>query len=288
MRECEHSQRELVDLFDDDLSPDRRGRLVARVRGCEACAAELRRLEGAWNELPERPPRRAPADAKAALLAYARQTAGERRSLAATLWRVTRPALLPAGAGAAASAAVLSVLRLGGRLDGGPHLPVAALGLALAILFAGVFGGLRRGASRPATRGILLGGLGAFGGYLILSSLHPIPSAVEFCQLRLLRDPAMSLGQICLIYAAVAALYAGLPVGAMAYLSAEDGVRWKLGLAEAAVFTLLALPISVLEFGLQDTVITLTVLGGLAAGAAGGGLTGGLARGILRAGRAGA
>lgn len=211
--DCGHSERELVDLLDDDPSPDRRERLVARIEECEACAKELRRLADAWDELAAPRPPSPPADARAAVLAHAREGAGTRRSLA----------------------------------------------------------------------GILLGGLGSLGGYLVLSLLHPIPSAVEFCQVRIFQDPAMSLGQVCLIYAAVAALYAGVPVGVTAYLSADGGARWKLGLAVAAVFTLLAVPVSVLEFGPQDTVITLTVLGGLVAGAAGGGLTGGLARGMRRA-----
>lgn len=140
----------------------------------------------------------------------------------------------------------------------------------------------RRIPARVPWRAALLGGLASLGGYLILSLLHPIPSTVEFCQLRIFRDPAMSLGQVCLIYAAVAALYAGLPVAVAAYLSPVDGDGWRLGLAEGAAFTLLALPVLGLQFGLDDAVITATVVGGLAVGAAAGGITGSLAAGSRR------
>ncbi len=123
-------------------------------------------------------------------------------------------------------------------------------------------------------RAALLGGLASMGGYLVLSLLHPIPSTVEFCRVSVLGDPAMTPGQICLVYAGVAALYAGVPVGVTAYLSSAGKDGWRVGLAEAAVFTLLALPVLVLQFGLQDAVITLTVLAGLASGAVAGGLVG--------------
>jgi len=125
-----------------------------------------------------------------------------------------------------------------------------------------------------AVRPAALPAVAALGAYLLLSLLHPIPSTVEFCQLRIFRDPAMSLGQICLVYAGVAALYAGVPVGVAAYLSSSGHGGWKVGLAEGAVFTLLALPVLGLQFGLAEVVITATVLAGVALGAVVGGVAG--------------
>lgn len=167
------------------------------------------------------------------------------------------------------------------------ELPGASTPLAPAGRREEVLAYARDAVAGPTSRAVLLGGLAAMGGYLVLTLLHPIPSTVEFCQLRIFRDPAMSLGQVCLVYAAVAALYAGVPVGVTAYLSPAGGDGWRVGLAEAVVFTLLALPVLGLQFGLENVAITATVLAGVALGAAAGGVAGALAGTPRRAVRAG-
>lgn len=206
---------------------------------------------------------------------------GHRRSELVELLREELPAgrrrgLLEHVEGCEACAAELEALTE--TWDGLPSASAAATQPPPAGLRERVLAHARDAAPRRTTRAVLLGGLGALGGYLILSLLHPIPSTVEFCQLRIFRDPAMSLGQICLVYAAVSALYAGLPVAAAAWWSAPPDDGWRIGLAEAAVFTLLALPVLGLQFGMEEVAITATVLAGIALGAAAGGVAGALAR----------
>lgn len=277
MSDCGHSRSDLVALLREDLASEPRRRLAEHLDACGACAEELRALRRTWDELPTAFPRSAPAGRREEVLAYARNAIAGRASVTEDLWGAVRPVVVPATAGVAAAAAVVLVLHLGDGLAVRHHIPVLTLGLALAALLSGAAGGLWTAASRRTSRAILLGGLGALGGYLTLSLLHPIPSTVEFCQVRIFRNPAMSLGQVCLVYAAVAALYAGVPVAVTAFLS-SGGDGWKVGLAEAAVFTLLAFPVLGLQFGLENVAVTGTVLAGAALGAAVGGLAGGTAR----------
>lgn len=283
MNDCGHDPTDLVALLRDDLAPERRRHVAERVELCESCADELRTLRRTWEELPAAPAGPAPAGPKERVLAYARDAVAGPVTVATEVWRAVRPAALPAAAGVAAAAAVVLALHLTSGLAVRQHIGVLALGLALAALVAGTFGGLWTATFRRTTRAVLLGGLAALGGYLVLSLLHPIPSTVEFCQLRILQNPEMSLGQVCLVYAAVAALYAGVPVGVTAYLSSGHGAGWKLGVAEAAVFVLLALPVLGLQFGMGEVAITATVLAGVALGAAAGGVAGALAGASRRA-----
>lgn len=287
MSDCTHDRSDLVALLRDDIAPVRRRRLAERVDGCEACAEELRAIRRTWGVLPAAPAEEAPGRVREEVLAYAGDAVSGPAHVMVDLWRAVRPAAVPAMAGVTSAAAVVALLHLGGGLAVRQDLPVLTLGFALAALLSGAAGGLRAAGSRGASRAVLLGGLASLGGYLILSLLHPIPSTVEFCQVRIFRDPTMSLGQVCLVYAAVAALYAGVPVGVTAYLSSSGGDGWRVGLAEATVFTLLALPVLGLQFGLEDLAITGTVLAGVALGAAAGGVAGGLARTPRRAMRAG-
>lgn len=280
MNDCGHDPSELVALLRDDVPPERRRLLAGRVDACEACAGKLRALRRTWDELPTASGAEPPADARNRALAHARDVAAAPARVVDDLWRAVRPAVVPATVGVAAAAAVVLVLHLGGGLAVRRHIPVLALGLALAALLSGAAGGLWTAAPRRTSRAVLLGGLGSLGGYLVLSLLHPIPSAVEFCRVRVFGDPAMTLGQVCLVYAGVAALYAGVPVGVTAFFSSSGGDGWKVGLAEAAVFTLLALPVLGLQFGLENVAVTGTVLGGAALGAAAGGLAGGVARNV--------
>lgn len=290
MRECDHRHSELVELLREEISPGDRRRLVRRVEECEACAAEFRVLAETWERLPVQSASRPPAGVRRRVLARAGGAVGQPPAVAEPagnagpvgvahdLWRAVRPAVLPATAGVVAAGAIVALLHFGGGLAVRGHIPVLAFGLVLAALLSGAAGGLWANASRRASGAVLLGGLAALGAYLVLSLLHPIPRAVEFCQLRIFRDPGMSLGQVCLVYAGVAALYAGVPVGVTAYLSSTTGDGWRIGLAEAAVFTLFALPVLGLQFGLEEVAITGTVLAGAALGAAVGGVAGSVAR----------
>ena len=130
-----------------------------------------------------------------------------------------------------------------------------------------------RNVDRPRLRAVLLGAVGALGGYVLLTAISPISDTVRICQVELFRSVPMSLGEICLVYLAVAVLYAGVPMGISAYMVRRANT-WRAGLAEAGIFALLVLPTAVLQMGLEEWFITLTVLAGLLAGALAGGLGG--------------
>lgn len=123
-------------------------------------------------------------------------------------------------------------------------------------------------------RAVFAGSLGALGGYVVLTLISPIPDTVELCRVALFRNSAMSMGELCLVYVAVAVLYSGLPVGVAAYLWPGSGDRWRAGLAKAAIFALLAAPTFLVQSGSLGWLITSTVLAGLVLGSFAGGLFG--------------
>lgn len=123
-------------------------------------------------------------------------------------------------------------------------------------------------------RAVFAGSLAALGGYVVLTLISPIPDTVELCRVTLFRNAAMSMGELCLVYLAVAALYSGLPVGVAAYLWPGSGHRWSAGLAEGAVFALLAAPTFLMQSGSRQWLITSTALAGLVLGSLAGGLFG--------------
>ena len=79
-------------------------------------------------------------------------------------------------------------------------------------------------------------------------------------------------------YLVIAATYAGVPLSIAVYPWPGSDPRWRTGLAEAAVLAILAAPLLVLQAGLDQLMITGTVLAALLAGSLMGGLAGTWAR----------
>lgn len=281
MSDCSRTRAELVRLLRDEPPAGGRRALREHVEACPACAAELEALEATWTDLPPAPRGAPPGDRRRRVLAYARRAAREPSGVA-RLWGRVRPLALPAAGGVVVAVAVVAALALGPGLAIDRHPPVLALGLALAVLVSAAVGGLSTADPRRTTRSVLLGGLGTLAGYLALSLLQPIPDAVEFCQLRVLGDPDMSAGRVCVVYAAVSGLYAGLPAAGAVWWWAPPWDGWRVALSAAGVFSVMALPVLGLQLGASDLVVTATVAGGLALGAAAGGLAGGAARSAAR------
>lgn len=158
-----------------------------------------------------------------------------------------------------------------------PALRQRVLARALAVVAGAVF---RSWAPRPV-RAVLVGALGALGGYAVLSLVLPISATFGLCRVLLFGEQAMSLGQVCVVYLVIAAAYAGVPLSIAVYAWPRSDPRWRTGLVEAAVFAGLAAPLLVLQVGLDQLMITGTVLAGLVIGALVGGLAGTWARGRL-------
>jgi len=108
---CGHAKRQMTPYLDDRLSADERAALEQHLQGCEACARELRLLQGAGRALAQAEPAPVPDGLAARLAAGALASRPERR-----------PA--PASAGG-----------LAGLLDGmrWPALATAAAAVTLAV-----------------------------------------------------------------------------------------------------------------------------------------------------------
>ncbi|MFQ5690839.1 MAG: zf-HC2 domain-containing protein [Gemmatimonadota bacterium] len=277
---------ELLDLLLGSSPPERKAELEAHVAECPDCAAELRDLLEAWNGLPQVTRVPPPPGVRAEALKYARVQAGESQPVLRAVWDAVRGVAGPVALGGTGAAAIVAALHLRGGMAPLDHPSAVALSLALAAVIALASAGLLRGAAPRRVRTVLTGSLGGLGGYVILTLLSPIPDTVEICRIAVFRDLAMSLGEICLVYLGVALLYAGVPMALAAYAGAgearaeeEDaGLPWRRGLAEAAIFTLLSVPILVLQTGLEEMAITMTALAGLVLGAVVGGFSGTWAR----------
>lgn len=276
MHDCNYIQARLLDLL-EETTVSGEGRSGARVElaaeirahlaACPTCAEEFRQLREAWESLPAAIKAGPPPAVRDRVLAYADQAARRRGRAFTDLWRAVRRVLEPAAAGAAVALAVVAGLHLRGGMAPLGHTALAGLTLSLAVALAAVAGGLWRSAAPRGVRAILVGTLAALAGYFVLTLVSPVPSTVEICRIRLLRDAAMSMGELCLVYLAVAAGYAGLPLAVAANVRPGPTESW---LAQALVFSVLALPILVLQAGLREWAITSTAVAGLVLGSLGG------------------
>lgn len=274
MRECSEIRLELLEWLQERLSPEEEARVEAHVARCAGCAGELDALSDAWCGLPELESLSPPASLRGKVLAYARANARVSDSLLGGVWKAVRAVAIPVAVGTGGAAVLVVLMHLRGAMAPLDHPTLVTLSLALAASIAAVAGGLWRSVTPRTVRAVLLGSVVALGGYLLLTVISPIPDTVQICRVALFRNVPMSLGEVCLVYLAVAVLYAGVPMGLAAYAGGAVGRTWRARLVEATIFALLAAPTVVLQVGVGEVVITLTVLAGLVAGSLIGGLGG--------------
>lgn len=277
MDDCAQFRSRLLDLLGgtrrsregSGVRPEAPAEVRAHPAGCSSCAEELRLLREAWGSLPAEAEidARPPAAVRDHVLAYADRAARRRGRALTGLWQAVRGVVQPVAASAAVALGMIAGLHLRGGIAPLGETALAGLSLSLAVALAAAAGGLWRSRAPGAVRAILVGALAALGGYFLLTLVSPVPRTVEICRIALVRDAAMSMGELCLVYLAVAAGYAGLPLAAAAYLGPGPAKPW---LAQALAFSVLALPILVLQAGLQEWAITLTAVAGLVLGALGG------------------
>ncbi|MBI4539173.1 MAG: hypothetical protein HY704_06670 [Gemmatimonadetes bacterium] len=275
MRECPDIRLDFLELLTGRLKPRAEASVLEHVAACPACAAELHALRRAWEALPASIDAKAPSSVRKRVFAYARRSRSAPGGVFGPLWATVRDELAaPVALGTAAALLIMVGTHLRGTMAPLGHAGVATLSLSLSAALAIVAGGIMRSSTPRAVRAVLLGAVGALGGYVALSLVLPLPATFEICRLALFGDDPMSLGQVCVVYLGVAAAYAGIPLGVAAYVWSGAGARWATGIAEAVLFTILAAPVLVLQAGLEETMITGTValgllLGSLAGGAAG-------------------
>lgn len=274
MLRCTEIRLELLDLLQERLSPEGRASVEGHVSACASCAEELSSLREVWNALPEPAKAIPPVAIRAKALAYARGEVEQTEPVLSGLWQAVRGVAVPGALGAAAAAIIVLLLHLRGAMAPLDQPTVAALSLALAATLVAVAGGLWRSVTPRRVRAVLLGSVGALGGYLVLTVISPIPDTVQICRVALFRNVPMSLGEVCLVYLVVAGLYAGVPMALAAYAEGGAGNPWRMGSAEAAIFALLVAPTVVLQLGVEEAMFTLTVVLGVVAGSLAGGVSG--------------
>ncbi len=275
---CSEIRLAFLEVLRGVASGEVRATASAHVSECPACADELRGLKQVWEELPASVDVRPPAVLRERVLAYAQAEEQETVSVWAGLWNAARAFVAPVLLGTAAAFAVVVLTHLRGTMAPLNHTAIVAVSLAFAASLAVVAGAVFRSRAPRSIRAVLLGALGALGGYAVLSLVLPISATFGWCRVILFGDAAISLGQVCIVYLAIAAAYAGVPLSIAVYAWPGSDPGWRTGLAEAVVFAILAAPLLVLQAGLDELMITGTVLGGLVAGSLMGGLAGTWAR----------
>lgn len=281
MTDCREIRDGLVEAL-RDATRLRDPAVRTHLEGCAGCRQALDELRAAWEAVPTSSSSRPPGAARRKVLAYARErptaTVAEppEAPTPRRVWSAVRSHSAPVAVGTAAAAAIVGLMHVRDGLapDGGLWLVVLTLGLAagLALAAAGIHRGI--GGTYRMVRAVLLASVAGLAGYVALTLMSPIPDTVEFCRLAFLGGADVSRGDLCLLYVGVAALYAALPVGLAAYRWADPRRRWRFGLTGALLFGLLSLPVLGLQMGTADWILTLSALGGVAAGAGVGGLMG--------------
>lgn len=236
------------------------------LRACPECEAEWDAVQTSWNALPGSMDADPPARVREAILSRAGRAVEARVGVAGALLRSVRREGRPILIGVGAAALVLGGLALRGGLAPVGPATLVGKGLFLGAALAVVVTALLDRKTPSAVRSVLMGGVGALGGYVLLTMVSPIPGSVEFCRVTLLGAPPLAIHQLCLIYLVVAAVYAGLPMAAAVYFWTDGGEGMRAGLMAAGVFLVLAAPSLLLQVGLGEWVIGLTLLGGAALG----------------------
>lgn len=275
---CAAIRTAFLDALRDQVSPQTRETVNAHLAECPACAEEFRGLRQVWEELPTSVDVRPPAVLRERVLATAWAEDQETVNVWAGLWNAARAFVTPVLLGAAAAFSVVVLTHLRGTLAPLSQSAMVAVSLAFAASLAVVVGAVFKSRARRSIRAVLLGALGALGGYAVLSLVLPISVTFGWCRVILFGSAAISLGQVCLVYLVIAAVYAGVPLSIAVYAWSGSDPRWRTGFAEAAVFAILAAPVLVLQVGLDELMITGTLLLGLLAGSLMGGLAGTWAR----------
>lgn len=274
MPECTETRLDFVGLLSGRLARREEKAVLEHVAACAACQGELRALREAWETLPgsiEAQP--APA-VRRQLFAYAREAVAAPGGVFAALWSAVRDVAAPVAVGTATALVIMLLMHVRGAAAPLGRAGLTTVTLLFSTALAMVAGGVMRSSTPRAVRAVLLGAVGALGGYVALSLVLPLPATFEFCRLALFSDAPMSLGQVCVVYLVIAAAYAGIPLGVAAYVWAGGANRWATGLAEAMVFTILAAPVLLLQAGVEEVMITGTVAVGLLLGSLAGGTAG--------------
>lgn len=283
MEACKEVRSRFPDVLGGESSGEELGRVEAHVDRCPACSEELRAMERAWRAFPPGPVLRPSATVRRVVLEDARRAVNadvrEPSGSPVSLWEAVRRLAAPVGGGVVAALLVVLLLHVRGAAAPLSPMEAVAASLAFAAVLATAAGGILHSPAAAGVRGIFAGALGSVGGYVVLTLLSPISETVELCRVTVLGGSELGLTQLCLVYLGVAALYAGAPMAVAAYLQPDGERRWSTGALQGAVFTLLAAPVVVLQFGTAEWMITGTGLLGLALGAVAGGAVGSWVRG---------
>lgn len=275
---CDEIRDGLLELLGNTLEPRKAAELQAHLDGCPSCARELQELGEAWDSLPDSIEAEPPLALRARVIGLAKAEIDQRSPSLLGVRDSVREIAGPVMAGAAGALGLITLAHFRGATAPLSQPLVVALSLALASGLALAVGGLMRARIRPPTRAVLTGSLAAFGGYVLLTAMLPISDTVHFCGLVLFGTLPLSLGQLCLTYLSVAALYAGVPMAIATYVWGGGGGGPSddrtIGLTEGLVFTLLAVPLVLLQSGFEPWVIPLGAVIGFGFGAVAGGFAG--------------
>ncbi len=268
--DCQELSNRLLDLLTGDVEPRDEARLRAHLEGCSSCTSELQELRAGWDRLPGVIDVDPPVALRERVLTHAGTAIDRPSSILAEMKDSMRELAAPVLAGAAGALALITLAYFRGALARLSQPLVVALSLALATGLALAVGGFLRARMRPATRAVLTGSLAALGGYVLLTAALPISDTVHFCGLVLFGSLRLSLGQLCLTYLSVAALYSGIPMAIAAYVWGGPSDGNRVGLAEGLVFTILAAPLVLLQSGFEPWVVPLGAVLGFGIGAVAG------------------
>jgi hypothetical protein len=224
--------------------------------------------------MPEAVEGNAPVTAREAVLRYAGRAVATRGAPLVSAWATARELLAPVGLGAAATVVLLVLLTLRGAVAEMTPQGVATASVTLSVALALVLGTLTRPSTSRTARSLFLGALGGLAGCVALNLLMPLSAALRLCRHSLLGEGSMSIWEVCLVYFVIVTLYAGVPLAIAAYAWSGKDAGWRGGLAEAAVFAILATPLFLLQAGFGSLLVTGSVVLGLAAGSLAGGVGG--------------
>lgn len=223
---CREMQQDMMAYVVNELSRERRHAFEAHLARCASCAQTLAEIAAVWETLEVSTEDPVPEKTERVILGYARDSLRMTDEAPLVSFRTTlaviKKSLAPVFMGLLTTTVFAVILWIRTDLDLIHPLGLTVAGALWTGLFALVFYLFYLGSRQktPSWRFLAQASLTAIGIFLLLTFINPLPSSVRFCSNYRLTQPLIERLSIGGAYFLFGSLYALIPMGIAAYLSA--------------------------------------------------------------------
>ena len=276
---CQDIEHYMMDYLTGELSVNLQLLFREHIEQCDACAANVQEMQRVWSTLDEVAEQPVPESLQTRILEIGREALSP-ASLSG-FWEGLKHQLAPLRPllmGLLTTMVLAGSLSLRIDFDLIPPLGLTVAGALWTGLFAVVFYLFSLGSRQhePSWKFLAQASLVAVGIFLIITFISPLPHSVRFCSQNQLTQPLMERLSVGGAYFLFGALYALLPMGIAAYLSASRRGKnpFLRGSLAGVMFMMLLIPGIFLQCAPFALGVVLGWFGGALVGSLAGGVIG--------------